>query len=354
VRRTILRVPEFMPGRELSRAFYEEVIAPLLGDTPHSAALLGTGSDVLGVDTERSTDHHWGPRMHVFVGADDTERVRVAVDAGLPDEFRGWPVRYGWDSTPVSAHVVVTTLDDWLPAHLGFDPRRGISTAEWLATPQQILLEVTSGAVHYDGLGELGAARTALAWYSDDVWLWLLACQWQRIDQEEPFVGRTAEVGDELGSRVLAARLARDAMRLCFLQERRYAPYSKWLGTAFSQLDARATLADPLRALVAATDYPEREARFVEVVQRLAARHNALGITDHVDESVGLFHERPFRVLGSGRFVDACLARVSDPWLRSLPLTGAIDQFVDSTDVLSKPYAFPHVAALMGRWAGSA
>ncbi len=228
---------EFVPGRELSRAFYEEIVAPLVADTPHSAALLGTGSDVLGFDTERSTDHGWGPRMHVFV-RDDVERIRDAVDAGLPDEFRGWPVRYGWNDTPVSAHVAVTTLGDWLPAHLGFDPRRGVSTASWLATPQQILLEVTSGAVFHDGLGELEPARHALAWYPDDVWLWLVACQWRRIDQEEPFVGRTAEVGDELGSRILAVRLARDAMRLCFLQERTYAPYSKWLGTAFSRLDA--------------------------------------------------------------------------------------------------------------------
>ena len=70
-----------------------------------------------------------------------------------------------------------------------------------------------------------------------------------------------------------------------------------------------------------------------------------------MDETVGFFHERPFCVLGSGRFVDACIAGVSDPWLRSLPLTGAIDQFVDSTDVLSKPQAFPHVAPLFDAWA---
>ena len=78
----------------------------------------------------------------------------------------------------------------------------------------------------------------------------------------------------------------------------------------------------------------------------LATRHNALGITDPVDETVGRFHGRPFRVLGSGRFVDACLERVSDPWLRSLPLTGAIDQFVDSTDVLSKPGVFPRMGVV--------
>jgi hypothetical protein len=47
----------FIPAAELSRAFYAEVVRPLLGDRPHGAALLGWGSDVLGYDTERSTDH---------------------------------------------------------------------------------------------------------------------------------------------------------------------------------------------------------------------------------------------------------------------------------------------------------
>ncbi len=53
---------QFVPGRELSRAFYHEVVRELVRDVEHSAALLGWGSDVLGFDTERSTDHGWGPR----------------------------------------------------------------------------------------------------------------------------------------------------------------------------------------------------------------------------------------------------------------------------------------------------
>ncbi len=221
-----------------------------------------------------------------------------------------------------------------------------MTTRDWLATPQQILLEVTRGAVFHDGIGDLTTARESLAWYPDDVWLWLMACQWRRIDQEEPFVGRTAEVGDELGSRILAARLVRDAVRMCFLQDRRYAPYSKWLGSAFRELDANSALGDLLVDVLAATEYETRETSLVEVVRILAGRHNALGLTATVDESVGRFHDRPFRVLGSGRFVDACLERVSDPWLRSLPLTGAVDQFIDSTDVLSEPGVSPVTAAV--------
>jgi Domain of unknown function (DUF4037) len=190
--------------------------------------------------------------------------------------------------------------------------------------------------------------RETLAWYPDDVWLWLLACQWRRLDQEEPFVGRAAEVGDELGSRVIAARLARDVVRLAFLLERRYAPYSKWLGFAFAQLDAAAALRPGLLDVLSAQDYEAREDVLVRVVEELAARHNAAGVTRPVEATVRLFYTRPFRVLGSSRFVDACLERVTDPWLRSLPLVGAIDQIVDSTDVLNDPRLFAAAADLYG------
>lgn len=210
-----------------------------------------------------------------------------------------------------------------------------MSTLDWLTTPQQLLLEATAGPVFHDDLGRLTAVRRALAWYPDDVWRWLIACQWRRLDQEEPFVGRTAEVGDDIGSRILTARLARDLMRLCLLLDRRYAPYSKWLGSAFARLDVAAVLGPLLRAALSAAAFEEREQAMVEAFQVVARRHNDVGITGVVAPDASLFAGRPFRVLGSGRFVDACLESIRDPWLRGLPPLGAIDQIVDSTDVLS-------------------
>jgi hypothetical protein len=82
-------VRSFIPGIELARAFYVEVVAPLVGDVPHAAALLGTGSDVLGFDTERSTDHGWGPRLQLFVEREDVESVARLIEERLPEEFRG-------------------------------------------------------------------------------------------------------------------------------------------------------------------------------------------------------------------------------------------------------------------------
>lgn len=328
-------MPQFAPGRELSRAFYEEVVRALVGDVEHSAGLLGWGSDVLGFDTERSTDHGWGPRMRVFVRAPEVERVRSAVEAGLPDEFRGWPTRYGWDAVPVSSHVDVRPLGEWLERQLGYDARTGLTTLQWLTTPQQLLLEVTGGEVFWDGTRELEPLRKELAWYPDDVWRWLVGCQWWRIDQEEPFVARAAEVGDELGSRVVAARLARDVMRLGFLLERHYAPYAKWLGSAFAQLDCATDVGPALRRLLAADDFAARESAWVEAIEAVARRHNALGLTEHLEPTVRDFHSRSFRVIDGGRFATACIESVSDDWLRGLPRVGAIDQLLDSTDVLS-------------------
>jgi hypothetical protein len=329
-------VPAFVPGVELARGLYEEVVGPAIGSVPHSAARLGWGSDVLGYDTERSIDHGWGPALQVFVDRDDAPAdLRDRLAAALPEEFRGWPTRYGWDRVPVSHHVEVHGLGPWLEAHLGFDPTVGVSGLDWLATPQQLLLEVTAGAVFHDGLGRLGPLRERLAWYPDQVWLWLLACQWGRIAQEEPFAGRAAEVGDELGSRLVSARLARDLVRLALLQERRYAPYTKWLGSAFARLDVASGLTAHLEAAVAAPGHGARERALVEALEVLARRHNDLGLTRALDARTGSFHGRPFRVLMADRFVEACREAITDPWLMALPPVGAVDQFADSTDVLS-------------------
>jgi hypothetical protein len=327
----------FIPGRELSGAFYEEAVRPLLAGCPHSAALLGWGSDVLGYDTERSTDHGWGPRLLVLVDQADVERVSGLLDDQLPELFRGWPVRYGWDQVPSTHHVTVKTLSTWIVGELGVDPTVGMSSVDWLLAPQQRLLGVVSGAVYADDSGALSELRSSLSWYPDQVWRWLLACQWRRLAQEEAFVARTAEVGDELGSAITAVRLVREAMRLGMMMDRTYAPYQKWLGTAFSRLSHPDGLPGHLTDVVNASDINSREDALAEVYALLGERHNDTGLTERIDPTVGDYFQRPARVLMADRFTDACLATVSDPDLRRLPLLGSIDQAVDNTDLLQSP-----------------
>jgi hypothetical protein len=195
--------------------------------------------------------------------------------------------------------------------------------------------EVTAGAVFRDGLGELGVARSRLAWYPADVWRHVLASQWERISEEEAFVGRCGEAGDELGSAVVAARLVRDLMRLCLLMARRYPPYGKWLGSAFAQLPCAAELMPTLTAALAATEWRDREQHLVHAYENVGAQHNQLGLTEPVDPSTRLYHDRPYRVLDAGRFAAALRASITAPDIRGLPTVGAIDQYVDSVGVLT-------------------
>jgi hypothetical protein len=90
-----------------------------------------------------------------------------------------------------------------------------LSVDDWLMAPTQVLRELTGGVVFHDGLGLLEQYRNVLAWYPDDIWRYVLACQWMRLSEEEPFVGRCGEVDDDLGSAVVTARQVRDLMKLC-------------------------------------------------------------------------------------------------------------------------------------------
>jgi hypothetical protein len=335
--------PEFVPGLQLAREFYASVVRPLLEEqfspVPYAAALLGRGSEVAGFDSERSTDHDWGPRLQIFLADSDADCHATALTAmlasHLPGSFRGYPAAFpvtGEAGGTARHRVEVTGLGPWLTSQLGFDPRHAVTLLDWLATPAQRLAEFTTGEVFHDGPGELSRARDTMAWYPRDVWLYLLACQWQRIGQEEAFPGRCAEAGDDVGSAIVTARLARDLMRLCLLMHRRYPPYSKWLGTAFARLPDTAGLTASLAAALSAGSWPAREQHLREAYQTVAALHNQLGLTRPLDTRTRGFYDRPYQVIDAARFTAALREAITDPQIRRLPPTGAIDQFVDSTD----------------------
>jgi hypothetical protein len=275
------------------------------------------------------------------VEADAVEPVQSRLAAQLPETFSGWPVRYyRWQTKRIEQHVEVATLRDWLTNHLGSDPTQGIRTGAWLATPRQLLLEVTSGAVFHDDSGELTRIRTLLQWYPHDIWLWMMACQWHLLADKEDLIGRTAEIGDDLGSRLLAAQIVHDAVQLCFLQERRYAPYAKWLGSAFARLDAAGTVGPVLDEILDTADFVNRERALLHLRTILAQRHNTLNLTPPLDTETRPFEVgindavRPYLVLDANRFVQGCLEAITDERLRHVPVVGSFDQLMNPTDLL--------------------
>ena len=365
--------PHFIPGLELSGAFYTEVVAPILAQAypnlDYSAALIGYGSEVLGYDTARSTDHEWGPRMLLLVSDDDyaahAEAIQAHLGQRLPPTFRGFSTHFGppapdgvqqpalHTSGPIMHKIPVYPLRGLLSHWLGADPFGELTAVDWLLMPQQKLLEVTAGRVFHDGLGELEPVRATLAWYPPDVWRYLLAAQWTRISQQEAFVGRAGEVGDELGSALVAAALVRDLMVLCFLCERRYAPYSKWFGTAFAELTCAPRLLPRFQQVLRAGSWQERDAALAAAFELIAALHNELGITEPVDPHVRFYHGgRPFQVIHAERFAEAIVATIEDPQVRVIVqragLIGSVDQISDNVDVLSNPERVAMLRALYG------
>ena len=183
------------------------------------------------------------------------------------------------------------------------------------------------------------AFREQLAYYPHDIWLYRLAAQWRRIAQEEAFVGRAGDVGDELGSQLVASRMVYDVMRLCFLLERRYAPYSKWWGTAFGRLPCAKDVGPQLGAVLAASTWQEREEHLAHVYETVAQMQNALAVAAPQDPGSRPYIGRPYQVIMADRFVDALIAAIQDPDVRRIRenfgLAGALDQWADSTDILS-------------------
>ncbi|HJQ34170.1 MAG TPA: DUF4037 domain-containing protein [Pyrinomonadaceae bacterium] len=349
---------EFVKGLELSRLFFEEAVRPVLeAEFPalrYAAARLGTGSEVLGFDTEMSADHEWGPRVDLFVGEDDyeaaREAVRVTLGHKLPRRFRGYPTNFTEpdaagggvkhlvekDAGPVNHRVDLMTPRGFFESYLAFDIRQELEPADWLTFPEQKLRTITSGAVFHDRIG-LEDVRRRFAYYPHDLWLYLLAAAWVRVGQEEHLMGRAGMVGDEIGSALIGARLVRDLMRLCFLMERTYAPYAKWFGTAFMQLGCAVRLSPHLRAALSAETWQERERHLADAYRVVAGMHNTLGLTEPLPTEPRDFFGRPFKVIALHGFPGSLFALISDERVRRIasrrPI-GSVDQFSDSTDLL--------------------
>ncbi len=361
-------MPKFIPGLKLCRLFYEKEIRPILEkEFPklrYSAALIGWGSEVLGFDTPLSRDHHWGPRLLLFLNHQDYVRLENKLSQvfsdNLPYEFLGYSTNYSEpdpggvrhplkiDRGPVNHMVQIYGLDGFCEARFGFDPLKKIEVADWLTAPQQRLLEIVRGEVYHDGLGKLRKIQEKINFYPRDVWLYMLASQWSKIAQEEAFVGRAGDAGDELGSAVVAARLVREIMTLAFLMERQYAPYSKWLGTAFSRLKIGRNLAPVLQAVLAAKTWKAREQKLAEAYSIVATQHNALRITRPLLTTVTNYYGRPFLVIHAEAFANFIREAIKDSEVMRLPPhAGSVDQFVDSHDVLQQIWLVRRLGAAL-------
>jgi hypothetical protein len=346
---------KFIPGLLLSELFYNDVVySILLKNFPYlkySAGLIGYGSEIIGFDDAQSRDHMWGPRLYIFLDEKDytalhKEMLQIITE-NLPYTFKGYSVNFskpdpndGGVQTPehitsgkINPLIWITTINKFFREYLNTDPYSKLEFDSWLTIPEHRLLAVTSGKIFHDDLN-LQSIRGKFKYYPEEVWLYMLASQWQKISQEEAFPGRCNSVNDKLGSQIVLTRIVHNLIYLCFIMEKQYATYNKWFGSLFKRLKIAKVLEPILEECLTVSTWQEQETLLCKAYSIIAEKHNSLKITEQLEISTRNYFERPYKVLFAPRFVNTIdkVIKVKYPTM-SDNYIGSVNQFSDTPDI---------------------
>lgn len=240
-------------GLAISQDFIQSALLPLLQEElPEdydrlAVAVVGTGSDVLGLDDEISRDHHWGPRANVMYLREDASQIVPKIQRAfekVSPKFGQFDVQVGIENL---TGVCSCEIEEFFGRFLGSEqlPSKDL---DWLDLCEVDLFHVTAGTIVYDGLGELTRRCSTLAYYPENVWKKRLAdwCMYV-TGRDAPYnLHRVSKRQDDLTSTIYFGLCVKRLMELCFTLNRQYAPYTKWLNRLFRTLPRYADQFAPL------------------------------------------------------------------------------------------------------------
>lgn len=342
-------VLEFISGLQLSEMFFHEVIKEIIeGKYPrlkYTAALIGRGSEALDFDDIVSSDHHWGLRIYLFIDSESYESnydtLMNLFRKKLPFEFKGYSTHWSLpdpddsgtqmpqfiNEGEVNHRIEIFTVEDYLKKQLNLE-KKNLTDIDWLLLPEQKLLEFTSGKIFYDTLGKLSKIRDKFTYFPENVWKYKILSEWEHIGEEIAFAGRTGEIGDELGSKIESSRLIRYIMRLAFLLNRKYMPYEKWFGTAFSKLKIAEKLEPLLLAILTEDDWKKRDKLLCEAYMLLVEEQNKLELTPEILVEPIPFFNRNMTIIDVQKIMEE-LKKAIKPPLDKIPPIGSVDQLLE-------------------------
>jgi len=199
---------------------------------------------------------------------------------------------------------------------------------------EQRLLEVTSGKVFYDNIGELTKIREEITYYPPNVWKFKLLGLWEQISQEMAFVGRTGMKGDDLGSRIETMRLIRYIIKIAYVLNKQYIPYQKWFTIAFNRLPIAEELGLILEEIVIEDDWIKREELLCEAYLILLREQNKLNITPPIQLKPQSYFSRPQTVIKALKIVEELKKVIEEPLKSIKHPIGTINEFIDSVCIL--------------------
>lgn len=232
-------------GLELCRRYYEEYGKPMIAEkfaedeTRIAVGLVGKGSDCFGFDDVQSRDHDFGPRFILWVTKEVYDKIGSALQAeyeALPDEFLGVKrieTFYGKD------RAGVMVIEDFYKDVLGFDLLSALTgegkglmpIKSWLAVHDHALAAAVNGEVFRDDEGIFTSYRELLMeYYPKAVWYRKIAQTCALFSQNGQYnLPRMRNRGQLVAAEVAKAECVKQAMKLNYLLNRKYAPHDKWL-----------------------------------------------------------------------------------------------------------------------------
>ena len=240
---------------DVSHQFFDEIVKPiLLEHFPDEAAqtafgVFGYGSEVLGLDDEYSSDHHWGLRINALIPdylvSIRKERMLQTVADNLPDTYQGHSLREGYTGV---ASLEIDSLEGFLKRTVGtISPPE--TYQEWLNLPEEDVTHVINGEIWYDPSGCFTAIRRSFqVYYPEPVRLRRIAHWCRYFSGMGSYAVKRAILRDnEYYAAVAFGKAIRWGVQLAFMLDKQYYPYDKWVMAFVKRLPR---LGDPLVPLV--------------------------------------------------------------------------------------------------------
>lgn len=239
-------------GLELCRRYYEEYGKPMIAEKFHAyesviaVGLVGKGSDCFGFDDVQSRDHDFGPRFFMWV----TKKVYGEIGDELQQAYEKLPRSYMGVDRIETFHGRdrggVMVIEEFYKNVLGYDligallqssgndqlDKESLSTIKsWLAVHDYALAAAVNGEVFRDDEGIFTRYRSRLkAYYPKAVWYRKVAQTCALFSQSGQYnLPRMRGRGQLVAAELAKAECARQAMKLYYLLNKKYAPHDKWL-----------------------------------------------------------------------------------------------------------------------------
>ncbi|MBO5565027.1 MAG: DUF4037 domain-containing protein [Lachnospiraceae bacterium] len=268
-----------MNGIELSRSYYDAYGPELLSSFEDlkpflCTGLFGSGSECMGFDDEISRDHDFEPGFCIFVPErEEIDRKRLfqleRAYAKLPAEHAGF-TRAKLSPVGGSRHGVIL-IPEFFTEKTG-SPDGKLSLQEWLAVPEQGLLEAVNGAVFDDFYGEVSAIRERLSYYPEDIRLKKLAGHLLLMAQAGQYnYRRCIAHGEKDAAQLSAFEFVKHTISVIFLLNRQYEPYYKWSFRALRALPVLSLEAEVLQYLITTDNEEKMAEEKADVIESIAA-----------------------------------------------------------------------------------